>query len=169
MPVIRALALFAVILFVTLTPAAATTITITDGATDLPETARETISILMDAGLPVRRIGDHRFVIEVHGFHCDLRSRGAYDPDDPRAGVPTRRCRVGAENGQDTRTGKTFGEGRALLGILEGIAKQKGLQFADCAMGYCGAYAANIRCTINTTVESFDKGGRWACAYTDEQ
>lgn len=151
-------------------PASAATITVTDRATDLPETARETVGILMDAGFPTRKIGDHRFAVEAHGFHCDLRSRGALDPDDPTAGVPTRKCRIGADNLQDTTAGKPFGDGRALLEILEDIQqKRKGIQFSDCGMGYCGAYAPTIRCTINTKVESYEHAGRWACTYTDEQ
>lgn len=152
------------------TSSRAASITITDRASDLPTAARETIGILLDAGIAPRRIGPHRYAIEVRGFHCDLRSRGADDPDDPAAGVPTRKCRVGADDGQDTKSGRPFAEGRALLDILEEIAgKRKGMVFSDCGMGYCGAFAPVIRCTIDSRIESFDKGGRWACTYTDEQ
>jgi len=162
--------LLAALFVVRAAPASAASITITDRVADLPETARETVGILMDAGIPARKVGDHRFVVEVHGFHCDLRSRDADDPDDPTAGVPTRKCRFGADSLQGTTAGKPFAEGRALLDILEEIAqKRKGLVFSDCGMGYCGAYAPTIRCTINTKIESYEHGGRWACTYTDEQ
>ena len=154
----------------TAAPASAATIAITDRATDLPETARVTVGILMDAGVPVRNLGGQRYVIEVHGFHCDLRSRDALGAEDPTGGVSTVKCRIGADSTQDTKTGKPFGEGRALLETLEEIQQKRGgVVFSDCGMGYCGAYAPTIRCTINTKVESYEHGGRWACTYTDEQ
>ncbi len=43
-----------------------------------------------------------------------------------------------------------------------------GVQFGDCASGgYCGTYAQSINCTIDSSVDNFNNGGRWACTYPD--
>ena len=77
----------------------------------------------------------------------------------------------GEQEGHDKRA--EFGEGRTVSVDLFSKVQDAGgaIQFlTDCAMGgYCGAFAKSIKCTINTSVEDYSKGGRWTCVFTDGQ
>jgi hypothetical protein len=35
--------------------------------------------------------------------------------------------------------------------------------------GYCGTFARSISCTIDTTIDNLNNGGRWICTFTDGQ
>jgi hypothetical protein len=155
-----------------MTPGWAASVTVSDTSAALPGVAADTTAILLDAGLPARRSGGGKFTVEARGFHCDRRSNGPLDAADPHAALPTLKCRLNAKNLKDTKTGRPFAEARAMTDLLQKIqdSSGSGAQFGDCASGgYCGTYARSIACTIDTSIDNFNNGGRWACAYTDGQ
>jgi hypothetical protein len=150
----------------------AVSFTVSDKSSKQPGLARDTIAMLVDAGLRLSGSGG-KFTIEAQGLHCDQRSNAPVDAADPHAGLPTLKCRIGAKNERDTTSGQPFAEGRAMTDILEKIqnaADNGGVAFNDCAMGgYCGTFVRTIRCTIDTHVENLNNGGRYACTFTDGQ
>jgi hypothetical protein len=156
-----------------MTPAWAASVTVSDTSAALPGVAADTTAILLDAGLPAHSSGGGKFKVEARGFHCDRRSNGPLDAADPHAGLPTLKCRLNAKNLKDTKTGRPFAEARAMTDLLQKIQDSSasgGVQFGDCASGgYCGTYARSITCTIDTSIDNFNNGGRWACTYTDAQ
>jgi hypothetical protein len=154
-------------------PAAhAASVTVSDKSKELPGLARDTLALLIDAGLRVSGDGG-RFTVEAQAFHCDQHSNAPVDAADPHAGLPTVKCRINAKNERDTKSGAPFAEARAMTELLEKVenaAQNGGVAFADCAMGgYCGTFVRAIKCTIDTRVENLDNGGRFACTFTDGQ
>jgi hypothetical protein len=151
----------------------AASVTISDTSSALPGVAAEVSAMLIDAGLPPQNSGGGKLTVEAHGFHCDRRSNAPLDAADPHAGLPTLKCRLNAKNLRDTKTGQPFAEARAVTDLLQKIqdsGESGGVQFGDCAMGgYCGTFVPSIKCTINTIIENFSNGGRWACAFSDGQ
>jgi hypothetical protein len=152
--------------------ALAASVTVSDTSSALPGVALDATAMLIDAGLRVRAAGG-KFVVEAKGFHCDRRSNAPLDAADPHAGVPALKCRINAKNEKDTRSGRTFAEARAMTDLLEKIqnaGNNGGVAFSDCAAGgYCGIFAPSISCTIDTAIDNFSNGGRWACTFTDGQ
>ena len=150
----------------------AASVTVSDTSSGLAGVAADTTALLIDAGVRVQNSGAGKLTVEIQGLHCDRRSNAPLDAADPHAGLPTLKCRINAKNERDTKTGQPFLEARAMMDLLQKIQDSKpggGVAFGDCAMGgYCGTFAA-IRCTINTAVENFRDGGRWACTFTDGQ
>ena len=151
--------------------ASAASLTVSDNAVDLPEVARTTTAVLLDAGLPAHSSGGGKFTVEARRVHCDQNSRGPFDASNPVAGLSTVKCRINSKNLKDTKAGTPFGEARVLNDLLIKIQQAGGggsLQFNDCASGgYCGTYALSIKCTIDTKIEGFNGDGRWSCIYTD--
>jgi hypothetical protein len=150
----------------------AASVTVPDNSTALPGAAAATAALLIDAGLPVQNIGGGKFVVEAKDFHCDQHSNAPLDASNPRAGLPDLKCRISAQNKRNTTTGRPFGDRHAMVDLLQRIANSNagaGLQFVDCAMQYCGTFVKSIKCTINTAIENFNNGGRWACTFTDGQ
>ena len=162
-----------VFLFAFLSPSFGASITVADPSTTLPGVAVETLSLLLDAGLPLKNIGNARFSLEAKNFHCDQYARGALDASDPVAGIPTIKCRIESENRKDTHTGRPFAEGRAMDDLLQKIqdSNVRGyVHFSDCAMGgYCGTFVKSIICTIDSTIQNYTNGGRWSCTFVDGQ
>jgi hypothetical protein len=159
-----------VLLLFTVVPGWSASITVSDQSKTLPGVAKATTTILLNAGLPVRKIGKDRFVVEATGFHCDRHSNGALDYSDPSAGIESEKCRIKAENQKDTTTGQPFGDFHAMVALLDEIQqKNENFNASDCGMGYCGLFIKNITCTIRTDVQNFDDGGRWQCTYADGQ
>ena len=153
--------------------ATAGSVTVADTTSDVSGVAAATTALLLDAGLAVRNVGAGKFVVAAKDVHCDQRSNGPLDASDPHAGLPTLVCRIDARNERDTKTGKVFGNSRALLDLLDKVQASSlgaNVQFGDCAMGgYCGTYLKSIACTIDTKVEDFSVGGRWSCTFVDGQ
>ncbi|HEY2228949.1 MAG TPA: hypothetical protein VGI22_14660 [Xanthobacteraceae bacterium] len=156
-----------------LSPARAASVTVSDMSAALPGVAADVTAMLLDAGLKARRSGGAKFTVAARGLHCDRRSNAPLDAAHPHAGLPTLKCRLGARNLKDTRTGRPFAEARAITDLLQKIqdsSESGGVQFGDCASGgYCGTYVLSIACIIDTSVENFSNGGRWACTFTDGQ
>jgi hypothetical protein len=151
----------------------AASVTISDTSSALPGVAAEATAMLIDAGLHPQSSGGGKLTVEARGLHCDRRSNAPLDAADPHAGLPTLKCRLNAKNLRDTKTGQPFAEARAMTDLLQKIqdsGESGGVQFGDCAMGgYCGTFVPSIKCTINTIIENFSNGGRWACAFSDGQ
>jgi hypothetical protein len=151
----------------------AASVTISDTSSALPGVAAEVSAMLIDAGLQPQDSGGGKLTVEARGFHCDRRSNAPLDAADPHAGLPTLKCRLNAKNLRDTKTGQPFAEARAMTDLLQKIqdsGESGGVQFGDCAMGgYCGTFVPSIKCTINTIIENFSNGGRWACTFSDGQ
>src|SRR5579871_342418 len=148
-------------------------VTVPDTSAELPDVAAATIALLIDDGTAVKKGEARKFIVKVDNFHCDQYSRGPFDASDPLADLPTIKCRTGAENIKGTETGRPFTDSRAMSYLLQKIqnsSASNGVQFGDCAMGgYCSTFLKSISCTINTAIENFDKGGRWACTFVDGQ
>lgn len=125
-----------------------------------------TIGLLSDLGFKLQDAGNGVFTVEVKNLHCDYRHRGAWPQEHPLAGVQTTICRYNSENVMNTTKGRLFKESRGLNDILNVLDQQGTVVFTDCAMGYCGTFAASISCTVDTKVQQFLKG-RFACTYTD--
>jgi hypothetical protein len=158
------------ILLATVAPGWSASVTVSDQSKTQPGVAKLTTEILLDAGLPVRKIGKDRFVVEATGFHCDRRSNGALDAADPHAGIESDQCRIKAENQKETTTGQPFGDFHAMVDLLDKIQQEnQSINFSDCAMGYCGLFVKSISCTVRAAVQNFENGGRWQCTYTDDQ
>ena len=152
------------------TPGLAASVTVTDSSTVLPNAANDTTALLLDAGLTVRNAGGGKYVVVANNFHCDERNNGALDAADVHAGLETIKCRINSKNQKGTTAGTLFGDQRALRHLLQTIQDSSvagGTVFTDCAMGYCGAFAKSIICTIDTTIQNFSNGGRWSCTYVD--
>jgi hypothetical protein len=148
----------------------AASVTVADSSTTLQGVAAATTAALIDARLRVRNAGGGNFTVEARGLHCDSYSNAPLDAADPHAGLPTLKCRVHARNKKDTRSGRRFGDGRAINDLLQKVQDAGGIQLIDCASGgYCGTFAKSIKCTINTTIDNFNNGGRWSCVFTDGQ
>jgi len=159
---------------VALAPASwAASVTVSDTSTVLPGVARTTTAVLVDAGLVLHNTGSGKFVVQGKKTHCDQHSNEALDASFPKGGLPSAKCRFNAKNLKDTKTGQPFGDGRAMLDLLQKIQSSTasgGTQFTDCASGgYCGTYVKSIACTVNTTIADYNNGGRWECSYTDGQ
>ncbi len=156
-----------------ISPGFGASVTIPDRSTALPGVAAATLSLLVDAGSTIKNMGIGNFMVEAKNFHCDQYSRGPFDASDPLAGLPTIKCRIEAANLKDTHTGRPFAEGRAMSDLLQKIqdsGANGNVQFGDCAMGgYCGTFVKSITCTINTAIQDFNSGGRWACTFVDGQ
>jgi hypothetical protein len=149
----------------------AASVTVSDSSTVLPGVAATTTAVLLDAGLTTQNIGGGKYTVTAKKFHCDQYSRGALDPSNRLAALPTVKCRINSKNVKDTTVGNKFGEARTMNDLLlkiQGSSASGGTQFNDCASGgYCGTYAKSIKCTIDTTIANFNNGGRWSCLYTD--
>jgi hypothetical protein len=145
-------------------------VTVSDQSPALPGVAATATALLLDAGLKPQNAGNGVVVVEAKNFHCDQHSNAALDASNPRAGLPTLKCRINSENKRGTAAGQIFGEGRAMTDLLQKVGgPNSGAAFTDCAMGYCGIFAKSIKCTIDTRIENFSNGGRWTCVFTDGQ
>src|SRR6476661_1079382 len=152
--------------------AGAASVTVPDNSTGLAGVAAATTALLLDAGLKPQNAGGGVFVVEAKNFHCDQQLNGALDASSVRAGLPTLKCRINSQNKRGTTAGQPFGEGRAMIELLQkvqGSHPPGGAAFSDCGMGYCGIFARSIKCTIDTKISNFSNGGRWSCVFTDGQ
>jgi hypothetical protein len=150
----------------------AASVTVPDNSPTMPNVAATATAVLLDAGISAKKAGGGNFVVEAKGIHCDQHSNGPVDAADPHAGLPTVKCRIDAQNKKDTKSGRPFAEARTIFDLFDKVQQSGGggIQLTDCAMGgYCGAFAKSIRCTINTAVDDYSKGGRWSCVFTDGQ
>jgi hypothetical protein len=131
--------------------------------------AAVTTAILLDAGVVLRDAGGGVFVLKAKNLHCDQHSNAAVDASDPRAAMTTVKCRIDSRNERGTDAGEAFGDGRAMIDLLQRAqAVGGGTDFADCAMGgYCGIFAKTIKCTIDTNIHDFGNGSRWSCVFDD--
>jgi hypothetical protein len=150
-------------------PGFAAVITVSDADpafTGIPATMAE---LLVDAGLPLKKTGKDSYTVEAVNLHCDYYSHMALDAADPRAGLPTGQCRMDSENKKDSRSGKPFPEAHALTDLVTAVQQASAGQIAlsNCAMGYCGIFVRLVRCSVNTSVKTFDSGGRWICLFED--
>lgn len=156
-----------------ISPSFGASVTVPDTSTALPEVAAATLALLVDAGSPIKKMGSGNFMVEIKNFHCDQYSRGAFDASDRLAGLSTIKCRIEARNLKDTHSGRPFADSRAMNDLLRKIQDTSvsvNVRFSDCAMGgYCGTFAKSITCTINTAIQNFNNGGRWACTFVDGQ
>ncbi|MGA7489436.1 MAG: hypothetical protein WBW74_21135 [Xanthobacteraceae bacterium] len=142
-------------------------VTVPDNSATLAGVAGATTALLLDAGVRLQNSSGGVFVLEVKNFHCDQNLNGALDASNPRAGLPTLKCRINSQNKRDTTAGRIFGEARAMTDLLYKVEGGGGVAFTDCGMGYCAIFAKSIKCTIDTKIEDFGKGGRWSCIFTD--
>ena len=161
-------ALIALASLCSVSPAQAASATVSDTSAALPGVAQSTTAVLIDAGFKPHHAGS-KFFVEAKNFHCDQHSNAALDAAFPKAGLGSLACRTGAKNLKDTKTGKHFGDGRAMLDLLGRIDTANiGPHFSDCASGgYCGTFAKIIKCTINPAIDNFTNGGRWSCEFDD--
>jgi hypothetical protein len=156
--------------FAATTAAIPASVTVSDKSPALAGVAAATTALLLDAGTKPQHTGSGIFVVEVRNFHCDQRSNAAADAMSVRAGLPTLKCRINSQNKRDASGGQPFGEGRAMVDLLQKIqGAGSGSAFTDCAMGYCGTFAKSIKCTIDTKIDNYSNGGRWSCDFTDGQ
>jgi hypothetical protein len=156
--------------FAATTAAVPASITVSDKSPALAGVAAATTALLLDAGTKPQHTGSGIFVVEVKNFHCDQRSNTAADAMSVRAGLPTLKCRINSQNKRDASGGQPFGEGRAMVDLLQKVqGAGSGPAFTDCAMGYCGTFARSITCTIDTKIDNYSNGGRWSCDFTDGQ
>ena len=148
----------------------AASVTVSDSSTTLSGVAAATAAMLIDARLSLHNAGSGNYTVEATGLHCDGHSNGPLDASDPHASLPTLKCRIRAKNKKYTHSGQRFGDGRTMQDLLQKVQDAGGVQLTDCAMGgYCGTFAKSIKCTINTTIDNFNNGGRWSCVFTDGQ
>jgi hypothetical protein len=156
-----------------ISPSFGASVTVPDTSTALPGVAAATLALVVDAGLTIKKTESGKFIVEVRNFHCDQYSRDSFDASDRLAGLSTIKCRIEASNLKDTQTGRPFVDSRAMNDLLQRIqdASVNGnVHFSDCAMGgYCGTYVKSITCAINTAIQNFNNGGRWACTFVDGQ
>jgi hypothetical protein len=152
----------------TFSTALAASVTVPDNSTSLAGVAGATTAILLDAGVRPQSSGGV-FVLEVKNFHCDQHLNAALDASDPRAGLPSLKCRSNSQNKRGTGAGQIFGDARAITDLLQKVQGAGGVAFSDCGMGYCGIFAKSIKCTIDTKIGDFGKSGRWSCVFTDGQ
>jgi len=160
-------ALFIACLFVS--PFAfATSVTIKsdDTKAELQPLPQKTLSILTDAGLKLKAIGNGVFELRVEDIHCDSRHRGALESTEALAGIETLTCRYNSRNAQDTTAGRRLREAHDLSTVLGTLENDGSIFFTDCAMGYCGTWVPSIVCTVDTKIEEF-VAGRFQCTYTD--
>jgi len=156
--------------FAAMTAAVAASVTVSDKSPALAGVAAATTALLLDAGTRPQHTGSGIFVVEVKNFHCDQRSNAAAEAMSVRAGLPTLKCRINSQNKRDASGGQPFGEGRAMVDLLQKVqGAGSGSAFTDCAMGYCGTFAKSIKCTIDTKIDNYSNGGRWSCDFTDGQ
>jgi hypothetical protein len=160
--------LAAAICSVTASAALAASVTVPDNSTTLAGVAGATTALLLDAGVRPQSSGGV-FVLEVKNVHCDQHLNGALDASDPRAGLPSLKCRINSQNKRGAGAGQVFGDARALTDQLQKVQGGGGVAFSDCGMGYCGIFAKSIKCTIDTKIADFGKNGRWSCIFTDGQ
>jgi hypothetical protein len=163
---------FAAIAFFALTlPCHAGSVTISDQSTALPAVARETVTILVNAGLPIKQTGKNLFTVAVSALHCQAQSNEALDASAPQAGLETYSCRINSENSFGTSKGQPFAEAGVIREVLAAIEDKMGdkVTLTDHAMGKSNTFAKLISCVIHADVENFDNGGRWACSFTDGQ
>lgn len=169
----KTLRIASIYMFASISPSFGASVTIPDTSTVLPGVASATLALIVDAGSTIKRIGSGNFIVEVENFHCDQYSRGSFDASDRFAGLSTIKCRIEARNLKDTHTGRPFADSRAMNDLLQKIQDTSingNVHFSDCAMGgYCGTFAKSITCTINTAIQNFNNGGRWACTFVDGQ
>ena len=152
-------------------PAFAGSVTVADNSTSLPGVAAALTSVLLDAGLDADEESDKTYVVEARRLHCDRYSNAPLDASDSQAGLPSVTCRVRSRNQKDTNAGRRFREGHAITELLQKIQDASGssIQLTDCASGgYCGFFARSIQCTIKTSIDDFNGGGRWSCTLTDQ-
>jgi len=151
------------------TAASSATVTVPDNSSTLGGVAAATTALLLDSGLKPKNAGGGVLVVEAKNFHCDQLTNAAMDAMNMHAGLPTLRCRTNAPNKRGTTSGPLFGDGRALVDLLQKVQNAGGVAFTDCAMGYCGTFAKSIKCTIDTKIDNYSNGGRWSCVFTDGQ
>jgi hypothetical protein len=126
-------------------------------------------ALLLDAGVVPKEEGV-LVVLEVENVHCDQNSNQAVDSSNFRAELPTIKCRINSRNERGAQSGQTFGEARAMVELLKGAQATPGagVEFGDCAMGYCGMFAKTIKCTIDTN-KGLGDVRRWSCIFDDGQ
>ena len=144
-------------------PAMANTVTIVsdDSAGELIDLPQELIGLLYDNGVKPQEIPGNKFVVEASDIHCDYRHNGALDT--PYGGVPSTTCRIGSENVKDSEKGERLAESRAFVELMSSV---EGLNFMDCAMGYCGGFVKKITCTIDGNKDTY-KEGMFSCTLHD--
>jgi len=145
------------------------TVTVPDNSSTLAGVAAAATALLLDSGLKPKNAGGGVLVVEAKNFHCDQLSNAAMDAKSMHAGLPTLRCRTNSPNKRGATSGPLFGDGRAMIDLLQKVQNAGGAAFTDCAMGYCGTFAKSIKCTIDTKVDNYSNGGRWTCTFTDGQ
>jgi hypothetical protein len=150
-------------------PGFAATITVSDtdpAFAGIPATMAE---LLVNAGLPLKKTGKDGYTVEAMNLHCDYYSRMALDAADPRAGLPTGQCRMDSQNMKDSHSGKPFPETHTLTDLITAVqnASADHIALSNCAMGYCGIFVRLVRCSVNTSVKTFDGSGRWICLFED--
>jgi hypothetical protein len=158
--------------FATGTAALAASVNVSDKSTTVPGVAAAVTAMLLDAGAKPQNAGSGVLTLEIKNFHCDQSNNGALDASNVHAGLPALKCRINAQNNRDAAAGQVFAEGRAMVDALQKIENSStgnGPAFTDCAMGYCGIFAKAIKCTIDTKIDNYTDGGRWACDFTDGQ
>jgi hypothetical protein len=165
----RAVLAASICCFAATSTALAASVTVPDNSTSLAGVAGATTALLLDAGVRPQNSGGGVFVLEVRSFHCDQHLNGALDASNPRAGLPSLKCRINSQNRRGTTAGQPFGEARAMTEQLQKVQGGGGVAFTDCGMGHCGIFAKSIRCTIDTRIGDFGKSGRWSCVFTDGQ
>jgi hypothetical protein len=125
-------------------------------------------ALLLDAGVTPKDAGGGVFVVEAKNFHCDQHSNAAVDSSNARAALPSIKCRINSRNQRGARSGQAFGEGRAMLELLQKAQAEGGVEFTDCAMGgYCGTFAKMIKCTVDTKIDDVGDSRRWNCIFDD--
>jgi hypothetical protein len=162
----------AVVAFVALAfPCQAGTVVISDTSTILPGVARQTTTILVNSGAPIKQTAKDLYVVAANGLHCQARSNDAVDFTAPESGLETYSCRVNSENTLGTTKGQPFGDAGAIRQVLAAIEDKMGdkVAFTDAAMGQSSTYAKLISCTIHTNIENMENAGRWECSFTDGQ
>ena len=137
--------LAASVCFIAATSAAlSASVTVPDNSTSLAGVAGATTAVLLDAGVRPQNSGGGVFVLEVRSFHCDQHLNGALDASNPRAGLPSLKCRINSQNRRGATAGHPFGEARAMTDLLQKVQGAGGVAFTDCGMGYCGIFAKSI-------------------------
>jgi hypothetical protein len=140
-------------------------VTVAGNSASLAATAA---ALLLDAGVVPKNVEDGLFVLEVKNFHCDQYSNAAVDASNARAALSTIKCRINSRNKRGAQSGQTFGEGRAMVELLQKAQAGAGVEFTDCAMGgYCSIFAKTIKCTVDTKIDAFGDGHRWSCIFDD--
>lgn len=133
---------------------------------DSTSVAATTAALLFDAGVVPKEARGGVFVVEARNLHCDQYSNMALDHSNPRAALPSIKCRINSENKRRAQSGQAFGEGRAMAELLHKAKVEGGVDFSDCAIGgYCGVFAKSIKCTIDTKNDDIGGGRRWSCMF----